>query len=32
MNGKNLWNKGEITEAALKVGELLDKIREREEE
>lgn len=31
MASKQLWNKGEITEAALKVGELLDKIKEIEE-
>lgn len=31
MSKKQLWGKGEITEAALKVGELLDKIKEIEE-
>ena len=30
MNRNNLWNKGKITETALKVGELLDEIRKQE--
>lgn len=32
MNRNNLWNKGEITKTALKIGELLDEIREKEGE